>query len=118
MRSLLGLSAEASEYVSTLGTGDVARLVYRDHVRLKHASRKRLASELESKVNHGESVLKAAAQNETTGSDAAARKTLQDRKTGFDLVSYMFGKYVLQASLCACSFHYDSISMDFFLGQF
>ena len=49
-RTLLGLHPAAEEYLSTLDVPELLKLVYRDHIVLKHAGRKRLASEMESKL--------------------------------------------------------------------
>lgn len=46
IRALLGLHNQACEYIDTLPAHEILKLVYRDHIVLKHASRKRLASEM------------------------------------------------------------------------
>ena len=53
-RTLIGLHPNALEYLSTLGHGELARIIYRDHVQIKHGSRKRLATEVESKMRVAE----------------------------------------------------------------
>lgn len=88
LRSLIGLSPDACSYIESLELGDVAKVLYRDHVRIKHVSRKRLASEMDEKTQHEHSVLK----------DAAIQSgVLPDAKELEDTVSKMLSKYLLQA---------------------
>lgn len=47
LRSLLGLDSAVSEYLSTLSISDLVKLVYRDHIPLKHSNRNRLALEID-----------------------------------------------------------------------
>lgn len=49
-RHLMGMKPSQSlkDALAGFGDGDIAKLVYRDHIKLKHASRKRLADEIEA----------------------------------------------------------------------
>lgn len=47
-RYLLDLHPQVMEYLTSLKNQEVVKLVYRDHVVIKHSSRKRLASEMQS----------------------------------------------------------------------
>ena len=46
------------KYVCTLEMSELSKLVYRDHVRLKHANRKRLAEEMQAKQTSEQLLLK------------------------------------------------------------
>ena len=48
LRYLLGLHQAAWPYLKSLSDSDAAKLIYRDHINVKHASRKRLATEIEA----------------------------------------------------------------------
>lgn len=48
-RFLLGLHSSAWPYMQSLSEAQAAKLVYRDHINMKHADRKRLATEIETK---------------------------------------------------------------------
>ena len=89
LRSLLGLSQDTLPYIESLDMGDLAKIVYRDHVRIKHACRKRLAEEMEEKDNHEQNVMKDVQKK----SDYPQEDSVKDR---VDMVSHMLAKYLLQ----------------------
>ena len=49
-RTLLALDVATTLPLSTLSSADVAKLVYRDHVKVKHADKTRLANEVKEKL--------------------------------------------------------------------
>ena len=49
-RSLLQLHPLVQNCLESMSVGDLARLVYRDHITVKHASRKRLHEEVDEKM--------------------------------------------------------------------
>ena len=42
----MGLHSQVAEYLETLPLNELMKVVYRDHIVMKHASRKRLATEM------------------------------------------------------------------------
>ncbi len=51
-RCLLQLHPLVENCLESMSVGDLARLVYRDHITVKHASRKRLHEEVDEKMKH------------------------------------------------------------------
>jgi hypothetical protein len=46
LRCLLGLHPRVKPYLERMTISDLARLVYRDHITVKHSAKKRLAQEV------------------------------------------------------------------------
>ena len=49
-RSLIGLDASLEQHLAKISDSDVVKLLYREHLVLKHSSKKRLAKEIEDKM--------------------------------------------------------------------
>ena len=75
--------------MESLDVTELAKIVYRDHVRIKHGCRKRLAEEMEEKARHEQSVIKDVQKK----SDYPQEDPVKDP---IDMVSHMLAKYLLQ----------------------
>lgn len=87
LRSLLGLDPAAMSYLSTLQVTDLIKLVYRDHIQLKHGSRKRLAAE----VSRNTKRLQDSQKNPNQREDEA----VEDMESTVDPMSKMLVKYMM-----------------------
>lgn len=86
-RSLLGLDRSVEESLVHMTVAELVKLVYRDHIPLKHANRKRLAAELDDKTDK----LPAPAQRMAINAGDE-----QDHDT--KLLSSMLIRYLMQVS--------------------
>ena len=100
-RTLLGLHPAAGEYLSTLDVPELLKLVYRDHIVLKHAGRKRLASEMESKLKEIERP-QSSNQALASATDEAKRIHVLSKALVRYLttVSWLFSLYCLNVLFC------------------
>lgn len=94
MRSLLGLDPAAAPLLSGMSVGELTKLVYRDHIPMKHASRKRLASEIQ--------MLESNVQPQQR-----QRRALEAGNAGKDLLSQLLVQYLMQASQLILSGYND-----------
>ena len=98
LRTLLGLHPAAWEYLSTLDAPELTKLVYRDHIILKHAGRKRLACEMETKLKGIERPQSSNQALASTTDEAEAKRTHVVSKAlvrYLTTVSWLFSLYYL-----------------------
>ena len=95
LRALLNLQEAAWPYVSQLGITDAAKLIYRDHIKMKHSSRKRLKTEVEGKMQ-----LAPKAKLARSGQPCIENQQASDcdeASGGTDILSKLLTAYVLEA---------------------
>lgn len=86
----------ASAYLDTLGSHDLLKLVYRDHIALKHASRKRLAAEMSETNKQLES-----SSSKQKRTDVSLQNNGDSEKQGkaIDVLSKMLTRYLMAVPL-------------------
>lgn len=96
IRSLLGLHPAAEQYLSELDIPQIAKLIYRDHVSMKHANRKRLASEMAEKSLHDEHELQQ--EQQASGNHVGRLGDQQATETTENLMSKLLVKYLMEVT--------------------
>lgn len=92
-RSLLQLHPFVQNCLESMTVGDLARLVYRDHITVKHASRTRLHQEVDEKMKDIDN----ACQQKLTPEDLSV---LGPGQRKVDPLSKLLVEYLLEAVLC------------------
>ena len=89
LRSLLGLDGAAERFLSGMSVAELTKLIYRDHIPMKHASRKRLSDEIST------------IENSRACERPLQRPALEEASadTGTDLLSQLLVKYLMQVSV-------------------
>ena len=103
LRTLLGLNPAVDEYLKTLTPMDCAKLLYRDHVKVKHANKQRLASEHQHKQDLLQQKQKQLANSMQQNQTGMQHKPVLDKQCteSKDLLTCLLVKYMNQARLVA-----------------
>ena len=87
----------AWRYVSQLGITDAAKLIYRDHIKMKHSSRKRLKTEVEGKMQLAPRAKLAKSASQACIQNRQCSASEDEAASGADILSKLLVGYVMEA---------------------